>query len=388
MNSQLSLNPGDGPGSANTVNWTAELLLNLDVGEGHVAPLIREADFARYSDDFDVWDSWPVQLADGQPAQFEGGVTLWMALAATRFADPDERPGHARIHLLQRDASGWTHLGPVMPDGFAPGSREWSGSAVLSRDLRDLTLYFTATGRRDEAELTFEQRIFSATARLAGASGSYRFGEWSGLDEIIRRDPTYYMASDAGGASPGKIKAFRDPAYFRDPRSGAHYIFFAASKAGSASDFNGVIGASRLSDVGLSQWEVLPPVVSADGFNNELERPHVRYHKGLYYLFWSTQAHVFAPDGPTGPTGLYGMASERLDGGWQPLNASGLVFANPPQAPRQAYSWLVLPELGVISFVDDWGNDEEKAQRRFGVAFAPELTLELEGVTARLVTNE
>ena len=102
-------------------------------------------------------------------------------------------------------------------------------------------------------------------------------------------------------------------------------------------------------------WRLMPPVLSADGLNNELERPHVVKHGQLHYLFWSTQRHVFNPEGLVGPTGLYGMVSERLGGGWRALNGSGLVFSNPAEAPAQAYSWLVLPDHSVASFVDHWG---------------------------------
>lgn len=60
------------------------------------------------------------------------------------------------------------------------------------------------------------------------------------------------------------------------------------------------------------------------------------------------------------------------------------MFANPADAPAQAYSWLVLPDLGVITFVDDWGPIEQDRPRRFGASFAPQLHLVLDGDTARL----
>ncbi|WP_306286219.1 glycoside hydrolase family 68 protein [Sphingomonas sp. Ant20] len=89
-----------------------------------------------------------------------------------------------------------------------------------------------------------------------------------------------------------------------------------------------------------------------------------------------TQRHVFDPAGPTGPTGLYGMVSDSLFGEWKPLNGTGLIVANPEEAPAQAYSWFVFPDLSVTSFVDDWGTD---GVRRFGGTFAPFLHLRLDG---------
>lgn len=348
------------------------------------APVIQARDFSRVAQDLDVWDAWPVQDRAGHPAPLGAGETLWMALAAPHCEDPDDRHGLARIHLLERRNDAWLPLGPLFPSGFTPGSREWSGSAVLGEDGRSLTVYFTVAGVRGEAIPTFRQRLFSAQANLKGESGSYRFEDWRALSEFISPDPFWYMPSDAGTGAVGTIKAFRDPAYFLDPVTGVHWAFFAGSQAGSVSAFNGVVGAAVSSDAEPGAWTLQPPILTADGLNNELERPHVVYHADAYYLFWSTQAHVFNPSGPVGPTGLYGMVSNRLDGDWTPLNGTGLVFANPPEAPGQAYSWLVLPDCSVISFVDNWGQAAGAVPRRFGGSFAPTLQLALDGARATL----
>lgn len=367
-----------------TAAWTPGEVASIRLDPGHVAPRIERPDFARVMPDLDIWDAWPVQNRHGAAAPVGRGEELWMALAAPRRPDPDERHGLARIHLFQSDVEGWIPLGPAMPDGFSPGSREWSGSAVLDDDGGALTMYFTATGVRGEPILTFGQRLFSARAELRGQSGSWHFAGWRDLAEIAAPDPAWYMPSDAGSGSVGTIKAFRDPAYFQDPATSLHWIFFAGSLAGSGSAFNGVVGAAVSATNKASEWKLLPPIIGADDLNNELERPHVVYHQGLYYLFWSTQSHVFNPAGPVGPTGLYGMVSDRIDGGWRPLNGSGLVFANPPEAPAQAYSWIVLPDLSVASFVDNWGQSQDIVPRRFGASFAPTLRLALDGPNARL----
>ena len=367
--------------------WTAEHVSGIRDQGVSTAALIDQEDFSRIAPDLDIWDAWPVQNDDGMPSQIAPEETLWMALGAPRFADPDERHAHARIHLLQRLDQSWRDLGPLMPDGFSPGSREWSGSALLGEDRRSLTLFFTATGRRGETEPTFEQRLFSAEATLAVSGESRTFINWRNLREIVARDPQHYMASDAGMGTVGTIKAFRDPAYFRDPADERRYLFFAGSRAAPAGEYNGVIGAITAGPEGEAEWRLLPPLVDATDINNELERPHVITHRGLYYLFWSTQSHVFAPEYTFAPTGLYGMVATSLSGEWRPLNGTGLVFANPEAAPRQAYSWLVLPDLSVISFVDDWGRGcDAGGQRRFGATFAPELHLTLSGADAGLTS--
>ena len=146
------------------------------------------------------------------------------------------------------------------------------------------------------------------------------------------------------------------------------------------------LGWAVAADDTLADWQIRPPLISADTLNNELERPHALFHNGLYYMFWSTQSHVFNPDGPVGPTGLYGMVSEQLSGPWHPLNGTGLVFANPASAPKQAYSWLVMPDLQVTSFIDAWGSSgSDDLARRFGATFAPMLQLRLDKDAAGLV---
>lgn len=362
--------------------WTAAQVSRIRLEDADTAPPIAASDFARIDDGLDIWDAWPVQDEDGRPSRIADGITLWMALGAPRFSDPELRHAHARIHLLARDAARWRPLGPAMPDGFSPGSREWSGSAVLAPDGAALTLYFTAAGIRGESTPSCRQRLFQARARLTMGTRGPALVDWHGLAEIVQRDAAHYMATEDGEGSPGTIKAFRDPAFFRDPADGRRYLFFAGSQARSASAYNGVVGWAAEGAHG--RWAIRPPLISADGLNNELERPHAVFHRGAYYLFWSTQRHVFDPAGPAGPTGLYGMVSDQLDGGWRPLNGSGLVFANPPGAPAQAYSWLVLPDLSVSSFVDDWGPVGDGRARRFGASFAPDLRVRLDGTKAGL----
>ena len=361
-------------------SWTAEHVGSILVPverSGRISP----QDVRRVAFDLDVWDAWPIQMRDGHPFLLEDGSQMWMALAAPRFADPEDRHGHARIHLFRYRDGQWLAHGPAMPDGFSPGSREWSGSAVVDPASRAVTLYFTATGRRGEPVPSFEQRLFSARADM-GRDG--RLDGWRDLGEIVRPDPALYMPTSGAGGGIGTIKAFRDPAYFCDTADMSHYLFFAGSQAGSTSPFNGVVGFAHAAAEHPDDWTLHPPLIVADGLNNELERPHMIRHAGLYYLFWSTQRHVFDPDGPIGPTGLYGMVSTQLRHGWRPLNGSGLVFANPDDAPAQAYSWMVLPDLSVASFVDDWAGAAEKS---FGGTFAPFVRIWLKDDTAGIVRS-
>ncbi|HEV7233482.1 MAG TPA: glycoside hydrolase family 68 protein, partial [Sphingorhabdus sp.] len=181
--------------------------------------------------------------------------------------------------------------------------------------------------------------------------------------------------------------------WLRDPADGQAYLLFTGSQPGSHKGYSGVVGfAKAIIGDGEADFELLPPIISADGVCNELERPHLIIRDGLYYVFWSSQSCVFAPGGPAGPTGLYGMVGESLTGQYEPLNGTGLVICNPVAEPRQAYCWQVLDTLEVISFVDHWGLEgrnifgEPAVQRRqFGGTIAPMLKIELEGNRSRLL---
>ena len=333
----------------------------------------------------DLWDYWPVQERDGRTAEIAGGA-LQMLLSAPVLPDPESRHGLARIRLMHETPHGWRDLGDLLPDGFAPGSREWSGSAIVTPQHDRVTLYFTAAGHRGEAEPSFDQRLFETSATLSIADGVPRLAEWSVPVESVAADGQIYSRDMTGGGAIGTIKAFRDPAWFCDPADGAEYIVFAASLAQSSSPWNGAIGVAR---GGGGQWTLEPPLITADGVNNELERPHLVHSDQRYYCFWSTQRKVFADGGPSGPTGLYGMVAEHLAGPWTPLNGTGLVCGNPPDAPIQAYSWLVLGDLSVISFVDRPGLtgdpvDVAEARRAFGGTPAAPFRIVLDGNRASL----
>lgn len=368
--------------------WSPEAVARIAHSPLPATPLIEPASAAPILPGYDLWDLWPVQTVDGVVAPIAGGA-LFMILSAPAGEDPEARHALARIRLMHRSGDGtWVDLGPTLPDGFSPGSREWAGSAVLD-NAGAVTLYFTAAGRRGEDVLSFEQRLFQTSARLVIDDGKPRLEDWSPPVECVVPDGTIYTRDMEGGGAIGTIKAFRDPGYFRDPLTERELLLFTSSLASSSSSFNGAIGAASRDENG--NWSLLPPLITADGLNNELERPHIVVAKGRYYLFWSTQGKVFAPGGPIGPTGLYGAVADNLAGPWRPLNESGLVLANPPEAPHQAFSWLVTDDLEVFSFVDlltlaDRPTDPALARAHFGGTPAPVVHLDLDHDRSRLVS--
>jgi levansucrase len=368
-----------------TSHWSAQAIAAIGDSVPPSMPVIDPASVRPLLPGIHLWDLWPVQERDGRVAEIADGA-LYMLLSAPVMDDPDARHAIARIRLVHKMDGTWRDLGNLLPDGFAPGSREWAGSAIVSAAHDGLTLYFTAAGHRGETVVSFDQRLFETCAQLDVVDGVPMLGGWSDPVESVVADGLVYTRDMAGGGAIGTIKAFRDPAWFRDPFDGAEYLLFTASLAGSASLWNGAIGLARRQ---AGRWVAGAPLIDADGVNNELERPHILLHDNHYYCFWSTQRKVFADGGPAGPNGLYGMVADRMTGPWRPLNGTGLVLANPEEAPFQAYSWLVLGDLSVLSFVDMPGlsaapRNPEEARRHFGGTPAEPVRLILDADHAAL----
>lgn len=365
-----------------TSQWTAEQVALIRQTQANTIPFIDPARLARIVPDLDLWDLWQLQEADGSTARFDGWA-LWFVLSAPAMPDPEARHAVARIRLIAERNGEWRDHGDCLSDGFNPGSREWAGSARHDPARGTVTLFWTVAGMPGEPQTTFAQRMFETTGALAASGERFAITGWSAPREIAGGPIPHYMLVTQADGMPGFIKGFRDPAHFRDPADGGEYLLFTGSLREGQSAWNGCIGLLRAAADG---WEVLAPLLSADGVNNEMERPHIVHAHDRYYLFWSTQRKVFAAGGPNGPNGLYGMVADRLAGPWRPLNGTGLVAANPPEAPFQAYSWWVTTDLTVHGFVDypasDKGNDfGDAAWRRaqFGGVPAPVFRIVLDG---------
>lgn len=378
-----------GPGSTLTT-WHAADLEGLALSVTNTIPSFSLNPGARIKG-FDLWDMWPVERADGSLPRFNG-ASLWMVLTAPTQPDPDARHAIARIRLASERDGLWSLRQPVFPDGFTPGDREWSGSAILDDADERLTVYFTAAGRRGAPMVTLEQRLFEARCQFRASEDGFTLSDWSEPVESVLADASDYMIANQTVGTGGEILGFRDPGFFRDPASGQTFLFLTGSCARSPSRWTGVIGVAEADDAMESGWRLLPPVLSAAGLNNELERPHMRVVDRRYYLFWSTQRKVFANGGPSGPTGLYGAVANGPLGPYKLLNGSGLVAANPEQAPAQEYSWWVMNDLKVFGFADLPGvadptaimtADERRA--KFAGYPAPFFRIALNGDASRII---
>ena len=316
-----------------------------------------------------LWDPWPVQDPAGSTVRLGEGE-LWVALVCDDSVHPDERHDLPRQHLLLLTDE-LTDLGPLFGDDSTPGSREWSGSTIYDAERGMLTAYYTAAGRRAEHDITFEQRLFVAEGTVDLSYG-FQVSDWGPHRELVRPEPPYLASGKTSDAPDRWLHAFRDPGWFRDPITGESYLLFAASV--DDPEGGGPWGAVGLARREHGQWVLQPPVVTSTGWNRELERPHVIWRDGRYYLFLSTQEHTFV-ETQGARTGLYGYVASAINGPYMPVNGNGLILANPAARPHEAYAWTVLEDLRVTAFLN-YPDEPPGAARpgedaRFAGGFAP-----------------
>jgi levansucrase len=367
--------------------------------------------------EYHVWDTWLLRDRDGTIADVDGYRAI-VALAAPADVLPGKRHDVAELrYYYSADGRNWSVGGPIFPDSEPLGSRQWAGCAL--RDGRDLYVYYTAAGRRDEAELSYTQRIAVASGgeiRTDGGDESRAEDDGDGDGVVVEGTYDHEVLLEPDGdryeteaQSRGMIYTFRDPWFFEDPSTEETCLLFEANTPvpeGSDApggdpapqEFNGSVGLAVSPTGDPTEFELRDPLLDAVRVNQELERPHLVLDDGRYYLFVSSHEHTFAP-GLEGFDALYGFVADSLRGEYEPLNGSGLVLTNPDNAPFQSYSWLAYPhreETLVTSFfnyydlrgrsLDDVADLPESEQlRRFGGTLAPTVRLALEGSETRLL---
>jgi levansucrase len=392
-------------GGDRPVAWTRSQAGDLARSDDAVAPIVYPPDDDPLSDDVHVWDTWILRDRDGSIATVDGYRVI-LSLTAPADVLPGKRHDVATIrYFYSRDGTEWHDGGPVFDRDDALGARQWAGSALLDDD-GSVYVYYTAAGRADADELTYEQRIAMAGGgRVETAGDGLRIeGDWD-HEVILEPDGEYYEREDQ---SRGMIYTFRDPWFFEDPATGRAYLLFEGNtpvpEGSDACDgdpelqeFNGSIGVTESPTGDPTDWEPRPPLLDAVCVNQELERPHVVVRDGRYYLFFSSHDHTFAP-GVDGFDGLYGFVADSLRGDYRPLNGSGLVLTNPANAAFQTYSWMAFShrdEVLVQSFfnyydlgdltLDDVGRlPDEEQLGKFGGTLAPTVRLDVDGDRTRI----
>jgi levansucrase len=248
------------------------------------------------------------------------------------------------------------------------------------------------------------------TGRIHADDRSVWFTGFRNHRIIAEPEGTWYQTMEQS-ASGGIIYAFRDPFVFQDPEDGKVYALFEGNTGGVAGDyvcqprdlgvlppghkevppdaknFTGNIGLMEATNAAMTQWRLLPPLLSANCVNQQTERPHFVFRDGNYYLFTISHTFTYAP-GLTGPDGVYGFVGPSLRpdnkpnnrSDYKPMNGSALVLGNPAEAPLQQYSHNVMPNLMVQSFIDTVPTAAGGV--RYGGTLARTIQLQIDGANS------
>lgn len=383
-----------------TTKWTRADALKVRVDDPTTTQPLVSADFPVINDRLFIWDTMPLKKLDGTIVSVNGWSVIF-TLTADRMpekyrdskgnydvdADWVDRHSRAKIcYWYAKDSKNWIFGGRVMSEGVSPTIREWAGTPILLNSDGDIELYYTSV------------KPGAVIAKVKGKISTTDQGvKISGCDKVlslISAEGVYYQTE-----RQNSNWNFRDPSPFIDPNDGKLYMVFEANVAGLSGEHQvgagelgaippgyeqiggaryqvGCIGLAVAKDKSGNEWELLPPLISAVGVNDQTERPHFVFQDGKYYLFTISHQFTYA-DGLSGPDGVYGFVSDKLTGPYQPLNGSGLVLGNPSTQPYQTYSHYVMPNGLVTSFIDSI--PLQTGGYRVGGTEAPTVQIKLKG---------
>lgn len=371
-------------------------------------------DFPEMNPDVWVWDTWSLTDGESKQVSYKGWDVIF-SLVADRDAgyNFDQRHWNARIGYFFRKTNAnpetdkWNYGGHLFVDGSSIGNTEWSGSTRMMNG-NQVQAFYTATTFYDVAERNAGGGGIAPDAAIASAIGTIHADKngvtFDGFthEQLLEPDGEMYQTKEQ---NPGF--AFRDPFTFEDPaHPGKTYMVFEGNTGGtrgqlpeaactaedlgykpgdpnaeSLDEVNSAGAYLQRANVGLAvadskdltDWKMLPPLLSANCVNDQTERPQIYIQnengKDKYYLFTISHQFTYAA-GMRGPDGVYGFVGDGIRSDYQPMNESGLVLASPtdlnlpaesPESPTpgqnprqfQAYSHYVQPGGLVQSFIDN-----------------------------------
>lgn len=388
--------------------WTRADALKVNEDDPTTTQPLVSADFPVMSDEVFIWDTMPLRDLHGDVVSINGWSIIF-TLTANRnnknssyldgngnydiTADWEDRHGRARICFwYSKTGKDWIFGGRVMAEGVSPTTREWAGTPILLNDDGEIDLYYTC--------VTPGATIAKVRGKVVTNDDGVSLEGFNEVKSLFSADGVIYQTEEQN-----PYWNFRDPSPFIDKCDGKLYMLFEGNVAGErgshviteddmgivppgyedvgGSKYQvGCIGLAVAKDLTGDEWEILPPLITAVGVNDQTERPHFVIKDGLYYLFTISHKYTYG-DNLTGPDGVYGFVSENLTGPYTPMNSSGLVLGNPSSQPFQTYSHCVMPNGLVTSFIDNVPVSD--SSYRIGGTEAPTVKIALEGTRSFVV---
>ncbi|MFB9759645.1 glycoside hydrolase family 68 protein [Ectobacillus funiculus] len=382
--------------------------------------------------DLDVWDSWPLQNADGTMANYHGYHVVF-ALAG----DPKDANDTSIYLFYQKvgDTSidSWKNAGRVFEDSdkFVPNdpylkyqTQEWSGSATLTSDGKVRLFYtdFSGTHYGKQTLTTAQVNLSqpdSDTIKVDGVedhksifdgdSKTYQNvqqfideGNYSSGDNHTLRDPHYvednghkYLVFEANTGTEDGYQG--DESLFNKAYYGGSEVFFQqeknkllqSSKKRDASLANGALGIVELND-DYTLKNVMKPLITSNTVTDEIERANVFKKDGKWYLFTDSRGSKMTIDGiDKEDIYMLGYVSDSLTGPYKPLNGSGLVLHLDldPSDVTFTYSHFAVPQpegnnVVITSYMTNRGFYADRHS-----TFAPSFLLNINGSKTSVVKD-
>lgn len=333
--------------------------------------------------DLDVWDSWPLQNADGTLAEYNG-YHLVFAMAG--------RPnsGENYIYLFYQKVgnnslSGWKNAGRVFKDDdhlkandeiLKTQAEEWSGSATLTKDGKVRLFYTDRQGWNAAKKLYGKQTLTTAQVNLSQPTAdTFKVDGLKDLKSVFDGDGKIYQNVSQSINVVGDDHCLRDPHYIED-EAGHKYLVFEAN-TGTATGYqetralynkayyggddnyfntelskllsstnknravlaNGALGIIELNN-DYTVKKIMNPLITSNLVSDEIERPNVFKFHGKWYLFTATRGNHFTVDGiDASKTYMLGYVADKLTGPYKPLNGSGLVLSSDESYKSRTFTY-------------------------------------------------
>jgi levansucrase len=389
--------------------------------------------------DLDVWDSWPLENADGTAANYND-YHIVFALAG----DPKDGDDTS-IYLFYQKAGdnsieSWKNAGRVFKDSdkFVPNdpylkyqTQEWSGSATLTSDGK-VRLFYTdfsgavedgGTGASNQVLTTAQVNLSQPDADTLKIDGVADYksifdggngtiyqnvqqfideGKWSSGDNHTLRDPHYvednghkYLVFEANTGTKDGYQG--DESLFNKAFYGGSEVFFQtekdklliSDKKHDASLANGALGIIELND-DYTLKNVMNPLITSNTVTDEIERANVFKMNGKWYLFTDSRGSKMTIDGISNKDiYMLGFVSDSLTGPYKPLNKTGLVLNLDLDSadPTFTYSHFAVPQadgksVAITSYITNRGFYTDHRS-----SFAPSFLLNIEETKTSVVQN-
>ncbi|MDM5197114.1 glycoside hydrolase family 68 protein [Fictibacillus enclensis] len=384
----------------------------------------------------DVWDTWPLQNADGTVANYKG-YNIVFGLAG----DP-KNANDTFIYMFYKKAGdhsldAWKNAGRVFDDNdkyeandryLKYQSEEWSGSATFTSDGKIRLFYTNREPFTPESKHYGKQTLTTAQVNVSEKDSSTL--DIDGVEDYKSifegGDSKMYQTVEKafGGGDYNDNHTLRDPHYVED--NGHKYLVFEANtgtetgyqgenqlynqayygnsnaffqdeknkllqspKKDAAEKANGAIGIIEIND-NYTLKKVMKPLIVSNTVTDEIERANVFEKDGKWYLFTSARGSKMTIDGiDNEDIYMLGYVANSLDGPFKPLNKTGIVLHQDldPNDITWNYAHYVIPQKNsdnavVTSYMTNRGFFEDHKS-----TFAPSFKLNIKGPHTSVVKD-